>query len=153
MPGWDCHGLPIEQKALTEMKGDFTVLEPLEIRAKGKHHLHILLYSNVLCDYLLITYYICRVLALGCSWCFQNNPHLIFKTALSNRSERGESDLALESVLLLKDRRRPSNSHSLKPRKSWNRKPLAFHLILVNFHKALFACFLQNPVESHRFWI
>lgn len=36
MPGWDCHGLPIEQKALTEMKGDFTVLEPLEIRAKGK---------------------------------------------------------------------------------------------------------------------
>lgn len=36
IPGWDCHGLPIEQKALAQMKGDFTVLQPLEIRAKAK---------------------------------------------------------------------------------------------------------------------
>lgn len=31
MPGWDCHGLPIELKALTDSQG----LTPVEIRSKG----------------------------------------------------------------------------------------------------------------------
>ncbi|CAG8494859.1 11034_t:CDS:10 [Ambispora leptoticha] len=30
--GWDCHGLPIELKALSELKADGTVLSPMEIR-------------------------------------------------------------------------------------------------------------------------
>lgn len=34
-PGWDCHGMPIEQKALAQMKSDHTQLEPLDIRHKG----------------------------------------------------------------------------------------------------------------------
>jgi len=31
VPGWDCHGLPIEQKVLSNIKDD----NPLEIRRKG----------------------------------------------------------------------------------------------------------------------
>lgn len=31
VPGWDCHGLPIEQKVLSDTKDD----SPLEIRRKG----------------------------------------------------------------------------------------------------------------------
>jgi len=31
VPGWDCHGLPIELKALSDSKG----LTPVEIRSKG----------------------------------------------------------------------------------------------------------------------
>lgn len=33
MPGWDCHGLPIELKALTA--GDSSNLSALDIRKKG----------------------------------------------------------------------------------------------------------------------
>jgi len=38
VPGWDCHGLPIEQKVLSNIKDD----NPLEIRRKGmlKHKCH-----------------------------------------------------------------------------------------------------------------
>ncbi|CAG8604790.1 1106_t:CDS:2, partial [Ambispora gerdemannii] len=34
IPGWDCHGLPIELKTLSELKvrADGTVLSPMEIR-------------------------------------------------------------------------------------------------------------------------
>lgn len=35
VPGWDCHGLPIELKALSEVKGAEN-LSPMEIRQKGK---------------------------------------------------------------------------------------------------------------------
>jgi len=35
VPGWDCHGLPIELKALSEVKGAEN-LSPVEIRQKGK---------------------------------------------------------------------------------------------------------------------
>lgn len=34
VPGWDCHGLPIELKALGEL--DATHLSPLQIRQKGQ---------------------------------------------------------------------------------------------------------------------
>lgn len=47
VPGWDCHGLPIEQKVLSNIKD----MNPLEIRRKGmlkyKYHHYILL--TVLC--------------------------------------------------------------------------------------------------------
>lgn len=33
VPGWDCHGLPIELKALGEL--DATRLSPVQIRQKG----------------------------------------------------------------------------------------------------------------------
>jgi isoleucyl-tRNA synthetase len=36
VPGWDCHGVPIEQLALAELREDFTNLEPLDIRNKAK---------------------------------------------------------------------------------------------------------------------
>lgn len=36
VPGWDCHGLPIELKALTESKTDITNLTPLQIRWQGE---------------------------------------------------------------------------------------------------------------------
>nr|XP_006826008.1 PREDICTED: isoleucine--tRNA ligase, mitochondrial-like [Saccoglossus kowalevskii] len=35
VPGWDCHGLPIELKALSEKKEDFKQLSPMEIRKKA----------------------------------------------------------------------------------------------------------------------
>ena len=34
VPGWDCHGLPIELRAL----GGETNLSPVEIRKKGLHY-------------------------------------------------------------------------------------------------------------------
>ncbi|XP_055956965.1 isoleucine--tRNA ligase, mitochondrial [Patella vulgata] len=36
VPGWDCHGLPIELKALEKGKSDHKKMEPLEIRKKAK---------------------------------------------------------------------------------------------------------------------
>ena len=35
VPGWDCHGLPIEQKALAEMGGDHTKMQAQDIRRTG----------------------------------------------------------------------------------------------------------------------
>ncbi|XP_022079174.1 isoleucine--tRNA ligase, mitochondrial-like [Acanthaster planci] len=35
-PGWDCHGLPIELKALSENEDDFRKLSPPEIRKKAR---------------------------------------------------------------------------------------------------------------------
>ncbi|XP_071791393.1 isoleucine--tRNA ligase, mitochondrial-like [Asterias amurensis] len=35
-PGWDCHGLPIELKALSQNKDDFRTLSPLDIRKKAR---------------------------------------------------------------------------------------------------------------------
>jgi isoleucyl-tRNA synthetase len=35
-PGWDCHGLPIEHKALQALEKDHRVLQPLEIRKEAK---------------------------------------------------------------------------------------------------------------------
>lgn len=32
MPGWDCHGLPIEHKALQQLEADHRKMEPIEIR-------------------------------------------------------------------------------------------------------------------------
>lgn len=37
VPGWDCHGVPIEQKALADLRTDSQKLSPLEIRSKGLH--------------------------------------------------------------------------------------------------------------------
>lgn len=34
MPGWDCHGLPIELRALSELE-ETEHLSPMEIRQKG----------------------------------------------------------------------------------------------------------------------
>ncbi|XP_028903136.1 isoleucine--tRNA ligase, mitochondrial [Ornithorhynchus anatinus] len=36
VPGWDCHGLPIELKALSEFGGDTQSLSPMEIREKAR---------------------------------------------------------------------------------------------------------------------
>jgi isoleucyl-tRNA synthetase len=36
VPGWDCHGLPIEQKALSELSTKQTDLTPLEIRQRAR---------------------------------------------------------------------------------------------------------------------
>ncbi|XP_012935792.1 isoleucine--tRNA ligase, mitochondrial isoform X2 [Aplysia californica] len=36
VPGWDCHGMPIEVKAITDDMGQHQKLSPLEIRAKAK---------------------------------------------------------------------------------------------------------------------
>ncbi|XP_072022668.1 isoleucine--tRNA ligase, mitochondrial-like, partial [Amphiura filiformis] len=36
VPGWDCHGLPIELKALSESKGDFRKMAPQDIRIKAR---------------------------------------------------------------------------------------------------------------------
>ncbi|XP_038048865.1 isoleucine--tRNA ligase, mitochondrial-like [Patiria miniata] len=36
-PGWDCHGLPIELKALSEKEEDFRKLSPPEIRRKARN--------------------------------------------------------------------------------------------------------------------
>ncbi|XP_784868.3 isoleucine--tRNA ligase, mitochondrial [Strongylocentrotus purpuratus] len=36
VPGWDCHGLPIELKALTESKEDFRKLSALQIRYQAR---------------------------------------------------------------------------------------------------------------------
>ncbi|XP_055879127.1 isoleucine--tRNA ligase, mitochondrial-like isoform X2 [Biomphalaria glabrata] len=35
-PGWDCHGMPIELKAITDQSGKHLQLSPLEIRTKAK---------------------------------------------------------------------------------------------------------------------
>lgn len=35
VPGWDCHGMPIEQKALAKIKADYRNLEPLKLRNIG----------------------------------------------------------------------------------------------------------------------
>ena len=35
IPGWDCHGMPIEQKALAKIRADHTKLEPMKIRKTG----------------------------------------------------------------------------------------------------------------------
>lgn len=37
VPGWDCHGMPIETKAITDAAGKHIELPALEIRAKGKN--------------------------------------------------------------------------------------------------------------------
>jgi len=34
-PGWDCHGMPIEQKALAEARTDDLSLSALDLRNKG----------------------------------------------------------------------------------------------------------------------
>jgi len=34
-PGWDCHGMPIEQKALAEARADDRLLSALDVRNKG----------------------------------------------------------------------------------------------------------------------
>lgn len=36
IPGWDCHGMPIEQKALAEARADHKTMKPLEIRKKAR---------------------------------------------------------------------------------------------------------------------
>lgn len=36
VPGWDCHGLPIELKALSRAQVSSVEISPLEIRKKGK---------------------------------------------------------------------------------------------------------------------
>ncbi|XP_043279296.1 isoleucine--tRNA ligase, mitochondrial [Venturia canescens] len=38
VPGWDCHGLPIELKALTSLKKDDTELTPLEVRKLARKY-------------------------------------------------------------------------------------------------------------------
>lgn len=35
VPGWDCHGVPIEQRALAEIKADHRELDPMKIRTTG----------------------------------------------------------------------------------------------------------------------
>lgn len=35
IPGWDCHGLPIELRALAECGEQAKTLSPMEIRQKG----------------------------------------------------------------------------------------------------------------------
>ena len=35
IPGWDCHGMPIEQKALEKVKADHLQLKPMDIRKRG----------------------------------------------------------------------------------------------------------------------
>jgi len=34
-PGWDCHGMPVEQKALLETRTDDHSLSVLDLRSKG----------------------------------------------------------------------------------------------------------------------
>lgn len=41
IPGWDCHGLPIELKALGELGA--TDLKPLQIRRKGRKEMQVAL--------------------------------------------------------------------------------------------------------------
>lgn len=36
MPGWDCHGLPIEHKALQEIEADHRDMSPTEVRKVAK---------------------------------------------------------------------------------------------------------------------
>lgn len=35
VPGWDCHGTPIEQKILTDLRQGHKNMDPLDIRIKG----------------------------------------------------------------------------------------------------------------------
>lgn len=46
VPGWDCHGMPIETKAITDAAGKHIELPALEIRAKGKNQQPIWLKGN-----------------------------------------------------------------------------------------------------------
>lgn len=41
VPGWDCHGLPIEMKVLSELGGKAQNLSAMEIREKGKQSLFL----------------------------------------------------------------------------------------------------------------
>ena len=42
VPGWDCHGLPIEMKALQNLRMTHTEMEPLDIRKRGIYLRNIL---------------------------------------------------------------------------------------------------------------
>jgi len=46
-PGWDCHGMPIEQKALAEARTDDVSLTALELRDKGLFFFLSFLQSDV----------------------------------------------------------------------------------------------------------
>ena len=35
VPGWDCHGMPIEQKALAEVRNDDLSLSAIDLRNTG----------------------------------------------------------------------------------------------------------------------
>ena len=35
VPGWDCHGMPIEQKVLTDLRLDLGSMKPIDIRKTG----------------------------------------------------------------------------------------------------------------------
>ena len=39
VPGWDCHGLPIEQKALGEVGRDHKNMQPMDIRKAGTYNI------------------------------------------------------------------------------------------------------------------
>lgn len=41
VPGWDCHGLPIETKVLSELGVNAQTLSAMEIREKGELHFHL----------------------------------------------------------------------------------------------------------------
>ena len=43
VPGWDCHGLPIEQKALGEVGRDHKKMHPMNIRKAGTFNIFHLL--------------------------------------------------------------------------------------------------------------
>ena len=36
VPGWDCHGMPIEQKAFAHVKTDYSKMSPQNIRQTGR---------------------------------------------------------------------------------------------------------------------
>ena len=36
VPGWDCHGMPIEQKALAKIRADEFSIDPVYLRNKGE---------------------------------------------------------------------------------------------------------------------
>jgi len=39
-PGWDCHGMPIEQKALADARTDELSLSAVDLRNKGALSFH-----------------------------------------------------------------------------------------------------------------
>jgi len=47
-PGWDCHGMPIEQKALAEARVDDFTLSALELRKKGSFRIFLHLWNLLL---------------------------------------------------------------------------------------------------------
>ena len=53
VPGWDCHGLPIELKALSSAKKKVSDLTPLQIRSQGTDFF-IVIYNCSL--YVCVTY-------------------------------------------------------------------------------------------------